>query len=117
MLDPVIDILQDHDGIVDHQPDRQNQGEEGQAGRRGFTQQQLEAVEATGGRMPKTEMLRYRIRYFTLGTAAFIKQVFQRNRSNLGPSREAGARRMHGADWGELHVIRDLYMAVVNRPR
>ena len=90
----------------------------GQKGRRGFSQQDLEAVEQLGGKMPATEVLRYRVRYFTdgaaLGTSAFIEKVFKSNRGNFGPNRERGTRRMRGAEWGELRVIRDLRQTVVS---
>jgi REP element-mobilizing transposase RayT len=90
----------------------------GRRGRRGFSRKDLEAVEQLGGKMPAAEVLRYRVRYFTdgaaLGTSAFIEQVFKSNRSSFGRSREKGSRRMRGAEWGELRVIRDLRQTVVS---
>lgn len=92
----------------------------GERGRRGFTRQDLEAVEQLEGRMKPTEVLRYRIRYFTdgaaLGSAAFIEKVFKTNRANFGPGRQKGSRQMRGAEWGELRVIRDLRKTVISLP-
>jgi hypothetical protein len=55
------------------------------------------------------------VRYFcdgaVLGTATFVNAVFEREqtlRQRFGEKRTTGARRMRGADWGELRVLRDL---------
>lgn len=64
--------------------------------------------------------LRHRVRYFcdgvVLGTAGFVEGVFQREqkrRRRFGEKRRTGARRMRGADWGELRVLRDLRKDVI----
>ncbi len=91
--------------------------ENGQKGRKGFTEAELEAVEKLQGKMPLPRVLRCRVRYFTdgaaLGGAAFIENVFRSNRSHFGSKRSSGARRMRGADWGDLCVIRDLRHEVI----
>jgi hypothetical protein len=57
-------------------------------------------------------LLRLRVRYLSdgvvLGSAVFVEEVFERNRALFGSRRNSGARRMRGADWGDLRVIRDL---------
>ena len=62
--------------------------------------------------MPIGEVLRHRVRYFSagavIGTAAFIEQVFQQNRSRFGPGRTTGERRTRGAHWGNSRTLRDL---------
>ena len=48
-----------------------------------------------------------------LGTAEFVNEVFERERERFGPKRETGARKMRGANWGDLRVLRDLQKDVV----
>ena len=50
--------------------------------------------------MPVPAMLRHKDRY--------VNEVFTRERSRFGPNRRTGARRMRGANWGELRVLRNL---------
>jgi putative transposase len=77
-----------------------------------FTREQVEIEEARRGKMPVTEAIRYRVRYLTdgavLGSAAFVNQVFERNRARFGKNRRSGARPMREADWSGLCVLRDL---------
>lgn len=87
----------------------------GQNSRRGFSEAEVEAVLEQGGRMSLAEALRHRVRYFcdgaVLGTATFVDAVFEREQSlrrRFGEKRTSGARKMRGADWGELRVMRDL---------
>jgi hypothetical protein len=72
--------------------------------------------------MTVPEVLRHRVRYFcdgaVLGTAGFVDGVFERERSlrkRFGERRTSGARRMRGADWGDLRVLRDLQKDVIGR--
>ena len=54
--------------------------------------------------------------FAVLGTAAFVNEVFEREqtlRKRFGEKRTSGARRMRGADWGELRVLRDLQKDVM----
>jgi hypothetical protein len=52
------------------------------------------------------------VRYFhdgvAIGSRAFLEEVFRNHRENFGPKRKEGARRMRGADWGELMAMRDV---------
>jgi hypothetical protein len=51
-----------------------------------------------------------------LGTAEFVNAVFFREqelRGRFGKKRKTGARRMRGADWGELRILRDLRREVI----
>ena len=83
----------------------------------GFTREQVEKEEARRGKMPVSEAIRYRVRYLTdgavLGSAAFVNQVFERNRAKFGKNRRSGARAMRDADWSGLCVLRDLRDEVV----
>jgi putative transposase len=87
----------------------------GRGGRLGFSEAEVEAVRESGGKIPLREVLRRRVRYFcdgaVLGSAEFVEEVFEREqrlRRRFGEKRKSGARRMRGADWGELRVLRDL---------
>jgi len=86
--------------------------EAGQPGRKGFNREEVEKESARGGRISLAEKLRCRIRYLTcgavLGSAAFVEQIFERNRQHFGKHRKSGARRMRGEHWGNLRVARDL---------
>ena len=68
-----------------------------------MTQEDLEVVERLEGKMPLAKALRCRVRYLSdgavLGSAEFV---------------ETGARRMRGAEWGDLCVIRDLRREVMS---
>jgi REP element-mobilizing transposase RayT len=94
--------------------------ERGERGRTGFTEAEVEAVREQKGVMPVQKVLRHRVRYFcdgaVLGTAEFVNGVFEREqerRRRFGEKRTTGARRMRGADWGELWVLRDLQKDVI----
>ncbi len=72
----------------------------------------MEEVIAAGGKLSVRGILRHRVRYFcdgaVFGTADFVNKVFERERNRFGPKRKTGARRMRGAEWGKLRVLRDL---------
>jgi hypothetical protein len=78
----------------------------------GFTQREIEAVLAAGGRLTLAQALRCRIRYFTdgvvLGSQEYVDSFFERQRDSFGAKRKSGGRRMKGALWGGLRVLRDL---------
>jgi len=83
----------------------------------GFTQREIEAVWAAGGKLTLAQALRCRIRYFTdgvvLGSQEFVDGFFERQRDGFGEKRTSGGRRMKRAQWGELRVLRDLKDDVV----
>ena len=62
--------------VVAADPDR------GERGRRGFAPEKIEAVMESGGKVPVSEILRRRVRYFcdgaVLGTAEYVNEVFAR---------------------------------------
>jgi hypothetical protein len=94
--------------------------ESGQRGRRGFKEGEIEAVVEREGVMSMHQALRHRVRYFSdgavLGSAEFVNAVFARERDQggrFGEKRTSGARRMRGADWGDLRVLRDLRKDVI----
>ena len=93
----------------------------GEGARRGIAREEVDRVVEGRAPMSKPEILRRKVRYFTdgavLGSTAFLEQVFQRLRAQnrIGRKRHSGARRMRGADWGELRVLRDLRERVFDR--
>ena len=84
----------------------------------GFSQEEIRAVLAVGGRLTVAQALRCRVRYFTagavLGSQAFVDEFFERQRASFGKRRKSGGRRMKGAVWGGLRALRDLRMAAVS---
>jgi REP element-mobilizing transposase RayT len=93
--------------------------DEGKPGRKGFSRETVEAEEARDGEMSTAEVIRCRVRYFThgavLGSAAYVEKIYRANRQHFGTKRTSGARKMKGADWGGLCVIRDLRKEVIIR--
>ena len=65
-----------------------------------------------GGKLDRPGILRCRVRYFTdglvLGSKEFVEGIFESQRERFGERRKSGARKMKGADWGGLCVVRDL---------
>ncbi len=87
----------------------------------GFTQREIEAVCAAGGQLSLAAALRCRVRYFTdgvvLGSQRFVDDFFRAQRGQFGEKRKSGARRMKGAKWGDLRVLRDLKSDYIQPPR
>ncbi|MCF6311016.1 MAG: transposase [Verrucomicrobiales bacterium] len=83
----------------------------------GFTQTQIDDVWQAGGKMPLEMALRCRVRYFSdgavLGGQNFVDEFFNNKRDQFGSRRKDGGRKMRGAQWGELRVLRDLGDGIV----
>ena len=64
------------------------------------------------GELSREQVLRIRVRYLSdgavLGSRRFVDTVFEKYRWRYSSRRRDGARKMKGADWGPLYVIRDL---------
>lgn len=103
--------------LYDHGEERQGDGWTGQGAKRGFDREKVEAEIARGGQLTRAEALRCRVRYFcdgaVFGTAEFVNRIFEENRWRYSEGRSSGARKMRGADWGELRVLRDLQKEVI----
>ena len=52
-----------------------------------------------------------------LGSQGFIDGFFERQRDGFGARRQSGSRKMKGADWAALRVLRDLRLHVLEPPR
>ena len=87
--------------------------------RRGFSSDSVAAVVGSRGQMPIQAVVRHRVRYFCdgliLGRLDFVEEAFARGQSSglLDPNRESGARKMRGANWGDLRTYRDLRKDVI----
>ena len=75
-----------------------------------------DVVEAKG-KLPISDYLRCRVRYFVDGTAigsrAYIEDLFQRQRWRFSKKRKDGARRMQGLEGLELFTLRALRVRVI----
>ena len=91
--------------------------EDGQALRRGFKPEEVDAVLAAKGRLDHWQMLRCRVRYFAdglaLGTKTFVNEVFAARRDHFGPKRTTGARALRGVEANGLCALRDLRVRAV----
>lgn len=64
------------------------------------------------GRLPLSEYVRCRVRYFcdgaVIGSRGFVEAMFESYRDRFGPKRRSGARAMRGLAGEELCTLRDL---------
>jgi len=77
-----------------------------------FPREEIKRVWEQGGKLPLAAALCCRVRYFTdgvaLGSSAFVNRFFEGKREHFGPRRETGARKLRGAEWGNLCCLGDL---------
>jgi putative transposase len=70
------------------------------------------------GRLPRSQLLRLRVRYFTdglvLGTERFVEETFSHHRSHFGEKRKTGVRPISVLLGDPLKVIRDLRLDPVS---
>ena len=81
-------------------------------GHGGITPEIVDAVVRSKGKLPLTEYLRCRVRYFTdglaIGSRSFVDDVFTKERWRFGKKRRDGARKVRWLDGLELFTLRDL---------
>lgn len=87
--------------------------------KRGFTEEEIQRVLESGGRLPLAALLRLRVRYFTdgavLGTTRFVESVFQARRERFSEKRTNGARRLKRLNLDSpLRVARALAVRAVD---
>ncbi len=86
-------------------------------GKGGFRREEIKEVLESGGRLSVAEALRCRVRYFTdgavLGSQRYVDDFFESKRGQFGERRKDGGRKMRGAQWGDLRVLRDLKADVI----
>jgi REP element-mobilizing transposase RayT len=87
-------------------------GRNGEKGRRGFSQEEIQTVLAAKGKLELGEALLCKVRYFTagmiFGSRAFVNKVFASHRELFGQKRKSGARKMRGINAPGLYVARAL---------
>jgi hypothetical protein len=75
----------------------------------------VQVLEARG-RLPLSEYLRCRVRYFcdgaVFGSRDFVEDIFRVYRGRFGAKRRSGARRMRGLEGEKLYTLRDLRLRV-----
>jgi putative transposase len=88
--------------------------------RPGFSAEQVEAVLKEGGKLPWSEFVRCRVRYFTDGAAIGAKDwadgVFREHRDWFGPKRRRGPRAIEHLAGESLFGLRGLRRQVVTVP-
>ena len=98
--------------LYGHGEERLADEKTGRVARRGLSREEVEAVLERGGELRVAEILLCKVRYLcdggAIGSAEFIRQVFEENRQSFGPNRSTAGRRMRGSDWGGLQVLRGL---------
>jgi hypothetical protein len=86
-----------------------------------ISEERLEQVLASGGKLPLSDILRLRVRYFTAGTAigsdGFLADVGGQWRRQHGLHRKRDAYRMRSGEWGELRSFRNLQVDPVGNSR
>jgi len=106
------------DQTVDGYDNCLRQGYGSQEGKGGFSQERIREVLEAGGRLPVAAALRCRVRYFTdgavLGGQRFVDEFFESKKDQFGSRRKDGGRKMRGAQWGALRVLRDLRADVID---
>lgn len=97
--------------------EEQGSGEDGRATKHGFNSEAVQQVLDTNGHLPKSVLLRCRVRYFTdgvvLGSRSYVEDVFHRHRAQFSLKRKSGARTMRGGGWGDLATARQLRLAPI----
>ncbi len=89
------------------------------AGKKGtVTRQALLLTLKHKGHLPRSELLRLRVRYFSdalvLGSELFVERVFAQYRSHFGEKRRSGARPIRALHDDSLRVLRDLRLNPVS---
>ncbi len=91
-------------------------GEDGRALRGSLSREAVVEVLEGNGKLPLSEYLRCRVRYFTAGAAfgskEYVEGIFGAHRERFGKKRRNGARRVRGLEGTEAYVLRDLKKAV-----
>ena len=77
-----------------------------------ISEEKLDEVIRSGGKVEMAELLRRRVRYFSdgmaIGSRLFLKEIYEQHRECFPESRKARFASMKGTDWGGLQVVRDL---------
>ena len=97
-------------------PWRERTKEDGTPVRGTVSREALVKVMESRGRLPLSEYLQCRVRYFcdgaVFGGRKFVEGIFKSHRKQFGPKRKTGARRLKGLANPELYALRDLRVKV-----
>lgn len=95
---------------------QEEKGADGKPLRVGLSPEAVALIRETRGRVPLSDYLRHRVRYFSdaviLGTKGFVDEAFEAVRTTHQSKRRSGARRMRGLGPETLYVLRDLQVNV-----
>jgi hypothetical protein len=95
---------------------RESLGEDGRPLKGSLAREEVVQVLEARGRLPLSEYLRCRVRYFcdgaVFGSRDFVEDIFRVYRGRFGAKRRSGARRMRGLEGEKLYTLRDLRLRV-----
>jgi REP element-mobilizing transposase RayT len=95
---------------------REEVGPDGQTVRGSLPAEEVARVLAAKGKLPISEYLKCRVRYFcdgaVFGGREYVEGIFRAHRGRFGAKRKSGARPMRGLSDAELFVLRDLKLRV-----
>jgi hypothetical protein len=95
---------------------RESVGSDGRLGRGALSAEAVAEVLRARGKLPVTEYLRCRVRYFcdgaVFGGREFVEGIFRSYRERFSSKRRSGARAVRGLAGGSLFTVRDLRLNV-----
>lgn len=99
---------------------RESVGSEGRLVRGALRAREVEKVLSERGKLPLSEYLRCRVRYFcdgaVFGGREYVEEIFRSCRDQFGSGRKTGARQMRGLADRELFTVRDFRVRVFGAP-
>jgi hypothetical protein len=102
---------------------REAVGPDGRPGRGALSAEEVAKVLTSKGKLPLSEYLRCRVRYFcdgaVFGGQEYVEGIFKEHRNRFGLKRKTGARRMRGLQDAPLYTLRALRVGVFgeSKPR
>ncbi len=97
-------------------PEREEAAKDGQPGPVDLPREEALKVLEAKGKLPVTDYVRCRVRYFSdgavFGGKEFVERVFEQNRERFGKKRKSGARKLKGLEGGDLCTVRDFQKRV-----
>jgi hypothetical protein len=95
---------------------REAVGPDGRPVRGALNAEEVAKVLAAKGKLPLSEYLKCRVRYFcdgaVFGGQKYVEGIFREYRKRFSPKRKTGARRMRGLADTSLYTLRALRVAV-----
>jgi REP element-mobilizing transposase RayT len=95
---------------------REAVGPDGRPARGALSAEEVAKVLTAKGKLPLSEYLRCRVRYFcdgaVFGGREYVEGIFKEHRKRFGPKRKSGARRMRGLADASLYTLRALRVRV-----